>query len=54
MLTLDHGLLSYVVTDDDNGEFVRVEVLKYAGGQPAVRSEVFCDAAIEALGKPTT
>ena len=52
MLTLDHGLLSYLVSFDEEGEFVSVEVLKDAGGHPAFDSDVFCDAAIEALGIP--
>lgn len=52
-LTLDHGLLSYLVSFDENGDFVGVEVLKDAGGHPAFDSDVFCDAAIEALGIPT-
>src|SRR5215218_9048361 len=29
-LTLDHGLLSYLVSFDENGDFVGVEVLKDA------------------------
>jgi hypothetical protein len=52
-LTLDHGLLSYLVSFDENGDFLSVEVLKDAGGHPAFDSDVFCDAAIEALGIPT-
>jgi hypothetical protein len=52
-LTLDHGLLSYLISFDEDGEFVAVEVLKDAGGHPAFDSEVFCDVAIEALGIPT-
>jgi hypothetical protein len=54
MLTLDHGLLSYVATFDENGDFVCVEVLKDAGGHPAFNSEVFCEAAVPTLGIPTT
>ncbi len=54
MLTLDRGLLSYVATFDENGEFVGVEVLRDAGGHPAFNSEVFCEAAVPALGIPTT
>jgi hypothetical protein len=53
-LTLDHGLLSYLVSFDENGDFVGVDVLRDAGGHPAFVSDVFCDAAIEALGIPTT
>ena len=52
-LTLDHGYLSYLVTFDENGDFVSVEVLKDAGGHPAFDSDVFCEAAIDALGIPT-
>jgi len=52
-LTLDHGLLSYLISFDEDGEFAGVEVLKDAGGHPAFDSEVFCDVAIEALGIPT-
>jgi hypothetical protein len=46
-------LLSYLVSFDENGDFLSVEVLKDAGGHPAFDSDVFCDAAIEALGIPT-
>lgn len=53
MLTLDHGYLKYLVSFDENGEFLGVEVLKDAGGHPAFDSEVFCDVATEALGIPT-
>jgi hypothetical protein len=53
MLTLDHGFIDYVATFDENGEFESVQVLKDAGGHPAFDSDVFCDAAIEALGIPT-
>jgi len=52
-LTLDHGLLSYLVSFDQTGEFLSVEVLKDAGGHPAFDSDVFCEAAIDALGIPT-
>jgi hypothetical protein len=51
-VTLDHGFLQFLATFDENGDFVGVEVLKDAGGHPAFDSEVFCDAAIEALGIP--
>lgn len=54
MLTLDHGYLKYLVSFDENGEFLGVEVLKDAGGHPAFDSEVFCDVATEALGIPTS
>lgn len=52
-LTLDHGYLSYLVSFDENGDFVSVEVLKDAGGHPAFDSEVFCEVAVDALGIPT-
>ena len=53
-VTLDHGLLEYVVSFDENGDFVDAEVLRDAGGHPAFDSDVFCEAAIEALGIPTS
>jgi hypothetical protein len=53
MLTLDHGYLAYLVSFDENGDFVGVQVLKEAGGHPAFDSDVFCEAAIDALGIPT-
>jgi hypothetical protein len=53
MLTIDHGLLDYVVTFDENGEFESVQVLSDAGGHPAFDSDVACEAAVEALGIPT-
>ena len=52
-LTLDHGYLSYLVTFAENGDFVSVEVLRTHGGHPAFDSDVFCEAAIDALGIPT-
>ena len=52
-VTLDHGFLQFLVTFDENGDFVGVEVLRDAGGHPAFDSEVFCDAAVAALGIPT-
>jgi hypothetical protein len=52
-LTLDHGFLSYLVSFDENGDFVSVEVLKDAGGHPAFDSDVFCEVAVDALGIPT-
>lgn len=52
-VTLDHGFLQFLASFDENGDFLGVEVLKDAGGHPAFDSEVFCDAAIEALGIPT-
>jgi hypothetical protein len=52
VLTLDHGFLSYLVSFDENGDVLSVEVLKDAGGHPAFDSDVFCEAAIDALGIP--
>ena len=51
-VTLDHGYLEYLVTFDENGEFVDVEVLKDAGGHPDFYEPVFCEAAVAALGIP--
>ncbi len=51
-VTSDHGFLQFLASFDENGDFVGVEVLKDAGGHPAFDSEVFCEAAIEALGIP--
>jgi hypothetical protein len=51
-VTLDHGFLRFLAIFDENGEFVGLEVLKEAGGHPAFQSEVFCDAAVAALGIP--
>jgi hypothetical protein len=52
-VTLDHGFLQFLATFDENGDFVGLEVLREAGGHPAFQSEVFCDAAVAALGIPT-
>jgi hypothetical protein len=52
-VTLDHGFLRFLATFDENGDFVGVEVLRDVGGHPAFQSEVFCDAAVAALGIPT-
>jgi hypothetical protein len=54
MLTLDHGYLQYLASFDENGDFVGVETLKEAGGHPVFESGIFCEAAIEALGIPTS
>ena len=53
-VSLDHGFIEFLVTFDENGEFVGVEVLKDAGGHPAFQSELFCDVAVAALGIPVT
>jgi hypothetical protein len=53
VLTSDHGYLEFLVSFDESGEFVGLEVLREAGGHPAFESDVFCDAAIAALGIPT-
>jgi hypothetical protein len=53
VVTIDHGYLEFLASFDESGEFVGLEVLKEAGGHPAFQSEVFCDAAVEALGIPT-
>ena len=52
-LTLDHGYIEYLLSFDENGEFAGVELLDEAGGHPAFDSEVFCEAATNALGIPT-
>jgi hypothetical protein len=51
-VTLDHGFLQFLVTVDENGDFVSLEVLKDAGGHPGFDSDVFCDAAVAGLGIP--
>jgi len=53
VVTIDHGLLTYVVSFDENGDFVDLQVLKDAGGHPDFYDPVFCEAATEALGIPT-
>ncbi len=53
VVTIDHGYLEYLVSFDENGDFVGVQVLKDAGGHPAFYDPVWCEAAVEALGIPT-
>jgi hypothetical protein len=53
VVTIDHGLLTYLASFDENGDFVDVEVLKDAGGHPDFFDPVWCEAATEALGIPT-
>jgi hypothetical protein len=53
-VSLDRGFIEFLVTFDENGEFVGVDVLKDAGGHPAFNSELFCDVAVAALGIPVT
>jgi hypothetical protein len=52
VLTSDHGLLHYLISFDENGEVVDVEVLRDRGGHPAFASDVFCEAATGAFGLP--
>jgi hypothetical protein len=52
VLTSDHGLLHFLVSFDEEGEFVGVEVLRDRGGHPAFASDVFCQAATAAFGLP--
>jgi hypothetical protein len=52
VVTIDHGLLTWLASFDENGDFLSFEVLKDAGGHPAFGTEVWCEAAIEALGIP--
>lgn len=52
VLTSDHGLLHYVISFDENDEFLSVEVLRDRGGHPAFDSDVFCEAATAAFGLP--
>ena len=49
-LTHDAGSLTYEVSFDALGEFVGLEVISVHGPHPAFDSDVWCDAAIEALG----
>jgi hypothetical protein len=53
-VTLDHGLLKYVVELNEFGDVVNVELLKDAGGHPDFTDGVFCEAAVAGLGIPTT
>ncbi len=53
-VTLDHGFIEFLLTFDENGEFVGFEVLKEAGGHPGFQSGLFCDVAVAALGIPVT
>jgi hypothetical protein len=50
VLTHDAGSITYEVSFDAAGEFVGVEVISVHGPHPAFDSDVWCDAAIEALG----
>ena len=52
-LTLDRGYISFLISFDENGDFVSVELLTEAGGHPSFDNEVFCEVAIDALGIPT-
>ena len=49
-LSTDHGLLHFLISFDENDEFVDVEVLRDRGGHPAFASDVFCEVATAALG----
>jgi hypothetical protein len=52
MLTADHGLLDYLLSFDEDGEFVGIEVLRERGGHPAFQSDMWCRAATAAFGLP--
>lgn len=50
VLTHDAGVIAYTVSFDANDDVVDVEVLFVHGPHPAFESDVWCDAAVEALG----
>lgn len=52
VLTSDHGLLHYLISFDENGNFLDVEVLRDRGGHPAFLDDVLCEAATAAFGIP--
>jgi hypothetical protein len=50
VLTHDSGQLVYEVSFDADNNFVGIEVISVHGPHPAFESDVWCDAAITALG----
>jgi len=50
VLTHDSGQIVYEVSFDADDNFVGVEVISVHGPHPAFESDVWCDAATEALG----
>jgi hypothetical protein len=52
VLTSDHGLLHFLISFDENDEFVGIEILRDRGGHPAFFSDVWCRAATAAFGLP--
>lgn len=50
VLTHDAGVIGYTVSFDANDEVVDLEVLFVHGPHPAFDSDVWCDAAVKALG----
>jgi hypothetical protein len=54
VLTSDHGLLHYLISFDEEGNFVGIELLDEHGGHPAFTTggEAWCEAATAAFGLP--
>jgi hypothetical protein len=52
VLTSDHGLLHFLISFDENDDFVGIEILRDRGGHPAFFSDVWCEAATAAFGLP--
>jgi hypothetical protein len=50
VLTHDAGVLIYTVSFDADDNFTGLEVIKVGGPHPAFESDVWCEAAIDALG----
>ena len=50
VLTHDAGQITYTVSFDANDNLTGVEVISVHGPHPAFESDVWCDAATEALG----
>jgi hypothetical protein len=48
----DAGNLQYVITIDENGDVVDLQIVKDAGHHEQFDSDVFCDAALPLLGIP--
>ena len=52
VLIRDAGVITYRVHFDENGDFIRVEIVDVKGPHPGFDSDEWCDAATAALGIP--
>jgi hypothetical protein len=50
VLTSDHGFLHYLISFDEEDNFVGIELVEEHGGHPGFTSDAWCEAATAAFG----